>query len=255
LPDRIDVRPPQEERLELAYPCPRCKSDAFLVEQGNRLDESRCQRCYGSLVTRQGFLIVAIEYRGLPKEKFNELSQGAGIATKITCPSCSGPMRRVPFDPQVLTAYCTQCRFLWLDPGALYNLTGGAFGRPSRKDEEARRRALARFRGSRPWIPATGLALVLAGIGAFHVWQRHQDLERARQILVVHGVGGEPIAWWEKQLRTLKTERNEQATKLYALTKRRAEANGLIVDDNSERITVTPSEALLEQIVQRMADK
>lgn len=64
--------------------------------------------------------------------------------------------------------------------------------------------------------------------------------------------GGRTSAAWEARLTALKARSDQRGRDLYALTKQRAAANELTVDDAGDRVTVRPSQALLAKIGARL---
>lgn len=58
-------------------------------------------------------------------------------------------------------------------------------------------------------------------------------------------LGGRTISWWEDQLVKLRARQDPEGQRLFALTKKRAEANGLRIVPVKDAIRVEPSEELL----------
>jgi hypothetical protein len=64
---------------------------------------------------------------------------------------------------------------------------------------------------------------------------------------------GHTMSWWAKRMSALKSKTDDDSKRLYALTKRRAIANGLDVDDQGERdVRITPSKDLIARIGNRL---
>lgn len=64
-------------------------------------------------------------------------------------------------------------------------------------------------------------------------------------------LGGRELLWWNDNLTTLRRREDPEGQKLYALVKKRAEANGLEVIEGETGVKVTPSAELLQQVAER----
>ncbi len=113
-------------------------------------------------------------------------------------------------------------------------------------------------------------ALVLAGVGYIAVdrnwlWssahEEHGDggqdrafeSTRIETIIRTHYVfGGQTLAWWEETLNSLRGRTDEDGRRLYALARKRAEANLLAVEEQGPVVKVDPTPELLEQIDRRI---
>lgn len=69
---------------------------------------------------------------------------------------------------------------------------------------------------------------------------------------VEHVFGGRTLTWWTTRLNALALRDDEDAARLFALTKARAEANGLTLEKNAGRLTVRPSSALSDRMGLRL---
>ncbi len=244
-----------DERLELAYECPRCAADGFLVDQTNVLEETACQRCTGSFLPQAGFRMLILEIVRMPAEPLKDMIGRAEFAD-VRCPACQAEMHKLVFD-KYPTALCTECRSLWLEPGSLYGLSKGRFGTPGPADPEmeaARRRAFKLERRLRMVKRlALGWVLALSIIGGVHVVLAEVRKRRANKLLEQYGVGGRPLKWWAGRLTELADKKDPTSERLYGITKKRAVANGLIVHEDSLGVSVEPSEELTSQVVERLA--
>jgi predicted Zn-dependent peptidase len=69
-----------------------------------------------------------------------------------------------------------------------------------------------------------------------------------------YSFGGRSLPWWSKRLTDLKARSDARGLSLFALTKERAEANGLVVDEGAQ-IKVHISPELMENIGRRLEKK
>jgi hypothetical protein len=104
--------------------------------------------------------------------------------------------------------------------------------------------------GRGPAPPQTPLEAAVASVPLI----KTRDVQLSTEDMIKeYPFAGHSMSWWSKRLTSLKTKTDDKSRELYELTKRRAQANGLDVDDDGNRdVRVQPSKDLVAQIGTRL---
>jgi Zn-finger nucleic acid-binding protein len=287
--------PSDASGLDLELRCPRCGAHATLVEMKNDAGESRCSSCGGSHLDERGTRKVLVELAGLPARTLDVSGRNRPGTTRCpschthtasipihkyaadVCGKCSTAW----FEPGVLFAV-TGGKFGSRSAAALEPSRAGAPPRRS-PPQSASARAIGRARpmpkpssGGKFFgiLMAVCVLVILGGGGsAWFLFFRTAPAPASKTPPAPQGFaldtpptggadlvndypfGGRTVIWWSTRLTILKNRSDEKGRALYALTKKRAEANGLTVDETGAEVTVKPSPALMGAIGARLGVK
>jgi hypothetical protein len=277
---------PNSESVGIAARCPECPH-SVLVESHSDLGESNCPTCSLAQLDPDAGKKLFSDILRMSSTTVEQLASGGSEGHR--CWSCGGGTRVLKLRGTSPT-WCWGCGAMTFKGGGLYSVTLGRFGRQAPWSATQKQVTVLRETGATKTLAFVSIAVVITGAAGYATldWLKARTtatqakVEAAQEpesVLaanapptinesppIVPGTpaapahvdlvadfvfGGRRIAWWAKRLEALKAKPGAEAARLYALTKRRAEANGLLVDDTRSPIQVTPSAQLIAEIAER----
>jgi hypothetical protein len=241
-------------------PCVSCGSAAPLRSDPSTGGQ-RCCAC-GGLLLERGAAASALERSAVAPEVVAGLVAEAR-GRPLPCAACGGAAQRILLKGRPVRA-CTGCGALWIEPPVRPTLPAPPAGAASprgaapARDPRSQRGRLAAA------AAVAAAALVVAGVSvgrslpaaaARRVHREAATVDPAAAIATAERdppdlpdrvlLGGRSHAWWRARLVQLRAE--DPAGELYRLTRERAEANGLVVEETASGLRVVASPALLEE--------